>query len=106
MGDQARLAIDARRTAEGVRLDPLLTVELSGVPAAVDVRTARPIGAHGVSVVDPADARRIVIAPTVAPLGADELTLLRGRGPLVAGVAVPADAVEEFTAGYVAGSTS
>jgi superfamily II DNA or RNA helicase len=102
VGSGARLAIDARRSPDGIRLDPVLTIDGAG-STAIDRRHARPIGSHGVSVVDPAEARTIVIAATAGPLGPDELAILRGRGPLADGLVVPPDALREFTTAYVPG---
>ncbi|RUR01991.1 DEAD/DEAH box helicase [Labedella endophytica] len=103
VGSSARVEIDARRVGDEIRLQPLVTVHLPGEAASLDLRFTRPIGNHGVSFVDPRDARRIVLAPTAAPLGPDERTLLGGRGPLAGGLVVPADAVDEFTSVYVPG---
>jgi superfamily II DNA or RNA helicase len=118
VGSGARLTIDARRVEDGVRLEPVLRFDLPpsatargehprghglGTAAVADVRFARPIGAHGISIVDPRDARGIIIAEAVRPFGTEELDVLRGRGPLAAGLLVPPDAIDEFTSTYVPG---
>ncbi|PSL39253.1 SNF2 family DNA or RNA helicase [Labedella gwakjiensis] len=103
VGSRARLLVDLRRESQGVRLEPSLLFDLPTTGRTADVRLARPIGAHGVSIVDPRDPRDIVIAATAAPLGSDELAILRGRGPLADGLVVPADAVDEFLSTYVPG---
>jgi superfamily II DNA or RNA helicase len=97
IGGSARLGLDATRTTTGLRLAPRLTVD----DAEIDLAHARPIGNHGVSVVDAGNPRSVLIAPTVRPLGADELAILRGSGPLAAGLVVPTDDVEDFVSGYV-----
>lgn len=119
VGSGARLSLDARRVAEGVRLEPILRFDLPppastgssghgpgdalGSAAMADVRFARPIGAHGISIVDPRDARSVIIAESARLFGADELAILRGRGPLASGLLVPPDAIDEFTSTYVPG---
>ncbi|WP_448059837.1 SNF2-related protein [Cellulomonas hominis] len=98
VADRARLGLDATRSEQGIRVSARLTLD----GEAVDVRHGHPIGTHGVYVVDLAHPRQVVLAPTDAPLGAQQLTLLGAGGrravadALGAGVVVPADQAEEF----------
>lgn len=109
VGTDARLLLDLSRESTGVRLHPSLRIEVpaSGADVAetigTDVADARAIGTHGVSVVDPRDPRAVLIAASAAPLRADELALLRGRGALADDLTVPADEVDEFLSSYVPG---
>jgi superfamily II DNA or RNA helicase len=99
VGASARLVLDAARTEGGVRLAPLLTIDGDEV----DVAHARPIGTHGVSVVDPADPRTVRLAPTERALTDDELAIVRGTGPLAAELLVPADDVDDLLTAYLPG---
>jgi superfamily II DNA or RNA helicase len=103
VAERAHLGLDTERSARGIRVRARLTVD--GAP--VEVRDAHAIGTHGVYVVDVERPRRIVLAPTVAPLGAQQLTLLGTRGgrtvadALREGVLVPSDRAEEFAREHV-----
>ncbi|WP_407341585.1 DEAD/DEAH box helicase [Pengzhenrongella phosphoraccumulans] len=107
VADGAHLGLDAARSAQGIRVSARLTVD--GVP--VEVRDGHAIGTHGIYVVDLARPRQVVLAPTHAPLGAPQLTLLGARGGRTAtdalrdtlgeGVLVPADHAQDFLREHV-----
>ena len=95
-GQVAALALDAERGTDGIRIAPRLTVD--GSPVAVG--HARPIGRHGIYVVNPATPRHLLLAPTDEPLTTEQLALLASAaGPTT----VPADEVEEFLRNYLPG---
>ncbi len=75
----AAVSLDVLREGDLVTVAPRVTVD----GAAVDPAQARPIGDHGVYVVDPAHPRQILLAPTAAPLSTDERGLLRSSATLV-----------------------
>ncbi|GIG26254.1 DEAD/DEAH box helicase [Cellulomonas denverensis] len=98
VGDRAELTLDAARADDAIRLTARLTVD--GEPA--DPRHAHPIGDHGLYVADPAQPRRILLAPVTAPLDAQQLALLGTGGrrsvadALGDGVLVPAEQIGEL----------
>ena len=79
LGSPAAVTLDVVRDGDFVTVAPRVTVD----GAAVAPGLARPIGDHGVYVVDPVRPRLILLAPTVAPLSADERGLLRSAATLV-----------------------
>ena len=99
----AHLGLDTERSAHGIRVRAWLTVD----GAEAEVRDGHAIGAHGIYIVDLGRPREILLAPTVAPLGAQQLALLGARGgrtvadALRAGILVPEDRIEEFVREHV-----
>jgi len=99
-GGAAVLGLDVAQAADGaVRVAARLTVD--GVP--VPVAHGHAIGDHGVYVVDPAQPRRVLLAPTGEPLGPQQLALLGGApggrtvaDTLRAGLVVPAAEADEL----------
>jgi superfamily II DNA or RNA helicase len=95
----AWLGLDVAQDAAGdVRVRARLTVDGTEHP----VDRAHPIGDHGVYVVDPAQPRQLLLAPTTERLGPHQLALLAGRGgrsvadALRDGVHVPAADAEQL----------
>ena len=89
---QATLTLDATRTDDGITVRPRLTID--GKQA--EATHARPIGNHGIYVIDPATPRQILIAPTTEPLTPDQLTILRTRP-----TSVPEPDLDDFIENYL-----
>ncbi|QYF72249.1 DEAD/DEAH box helicase [Cryobacterium sp. PAMC25264] len=94
VGSTATVQLDAALTPTALTLSPVLTIDGRAHP----VGDAGSIGAHGVYAfalgADPA----IVLAPSAAPLSAEQRTLLGAAGS--SGLVVPAGEVDEFLHGY------
>lgn len=93
----AELRLDVRRDGDDLRLDPVLT--LDDTPHAL--ACARPIGDHGIYTFDLALPRTLRLAPTAAPLRAEQLALLGGRSDMRLGVRIPAAESGEFLGEFV-----
>ncbi len=89
---EATLTLDATHTRTGIELAPRLTLD----DQAAAVTHARPIGSHGIYLVDPATPRHIVIARTREPLTSDHLTIIR-----TSTTGVPDGDIPEFFADYL-----
>lgn len=104
LGSAAALTLDAAQVTDGVRVAARLVVDGSPEP----VRHGHAIGDHGVYVVDPAQPRHILLAPTAGRLGPQHLALLdAGAGRSVAealgvGVVVPQEEVPDLLHGPLA----
>jgi superfamily II DNA or RNA helicase len=91
VGTDARVVLDASRTADGgIDLGALATLDGLPVPAGA----AGTIGSHGLYAFRESPSLRIVLAPTSAPITDDQRRMLVDR----ARITVPAGAAEEFLA--------
>lgn len=91
----ARLSLDASRTAAGLRLTPALTLGEEAWP----LERARAIADHGVYGFRLAAPARLVLAP--AELGPEQRELLRPRSTVPHAVSIPPAGVGEFLSDYL-----
>ena len=93
IGEQAQVTVDATRAADGA---VLLTAGVSIDGSTGRAPIAGVVGDHGVWTAETSRALSVVLAPTAAPLGADERRLLT----LTPEILVPAAETAEFLADF------
>ena len=79
LGGPATINLDVVRGGDQVTVAPRVAVD----GAAVDPAQVRPIGDHGLYVIDPARPRQILLAPAATPLSTDDRALLRSSATVV-----------------------
>lgn len=93
----AELRLDVRTDGDSLRLDPVLTLDGGAHPLAY----ARPLGDHGIYGFTLGLPRTLTLAPTTAPLRAEQLALLGGRSEMRLGLVIPDAEAREFLDHFV-----
>ncbi|MET3806812.1 superfamily II DNA or RNA helicase [Nakamurella sp. UYEF19] len=89
----ATLTLDATKDEAGIQVRPRLTID----DTRADETHTRPIGNHGLYLVDPQAPRQILIAPTADPLSKDQLAILSERTK----TQVPQQDADDFLENYL-----